>query len=234
MIDINLNIPIDTTPTDGSTNLIDSNAVFDGLATKQETLVSTDNIKTINGNSVLGSGNLVVSSSSGIHALVNASGSVNSAQITTTNLSSGSQVANRMVLYPFIPSVTFVSSNLFINVFSGVALANAKILIYSNVNGNPNALLYESADLNCTTSGQKTATTSFTFTAGVTYWLAFWSNLNPNIYTISSANTLCFKTVVTSPNNSITGIVTYGSAPNPNTLTSLGLNTLPFIGITQS
>ncbi len=34
MIDINLNLPIDTTPTNGSTNLIDSNAVFDGLATK--------------------------------------------------------------------------------------------------------------------------------------------------------------------------------------------------------
>ena len=31
MIDINLNIPIDTTPTDGSTNLIDSNGVFDSL-----------------------------------------------------------------------------------------------------------------------------------------------------------------------------------------------------------
>ena len=34
MIDINLNLPIDITPTDGSTNLIDSNAVFDGLALK--------------------------------------------------------------------------------------------------------------------------------------------------------------------------------------------------------
>ena len=40
MIDINLNIPIDTTPTDGSTNLIDSNAVFDALALKENNLPS--------------------------------------------------------------------------------------------------------------------------------------------------------------------------------------------------
>ena len=40
MIDINLNIPIDNTPTDGSTNLIDSNAVFDALALKENNLPS--------------------------------------------------------------------------------------------------------------------------------------------------------------------------------------------------
>ena len=40
MIDINLNLPIDTVPTNGSTNLIDSNAVFDGLALKENSLPS--------------------------------------------------------------------------------------------------------------------------------------------------------------------------------------------------
>lgn len=54
-------IAIDTTPTDGSTNLIDSNAVFDGLAGKQDTLISGTNIKTINGTTILGSGDLVTS-----------------------------------------------------------------------------------------------------------------------------------------------------------------------------
>ena len=53
-------VAIDTTPTDGSTNPIDSNAVFDGLALKQPTLVSATNIKTVNGNSLLGSGDITV------------------------------------------------------------------------------------------------------------------------------------------------------------------------------
>ena len=39
-VDINLNLPIDTTPTNGSTNFIDSNAVFDGLAGKDSHIES--------------------------------------------------------------------------------------------------------------------------------------------------------------------------------------------------
>ena len=47
---------------DGITTIAPSqNAVFDGLATKQATLVSGTNIKTINGTSVLGSGDFVIS-----------------------------------------------------------------------------------------------------------------------------------------------------------------------------
>ena len=53
-------LDVDTVPTDGSTKPVESNGVFDALATKQATLVSGTNIKTINGDSVLGSGNLSV------------------------------------------------------------------------------------------------------------------------------------------------------------------------------
>jgi hypothetical protein len=61
-------VTIDTTPSDGSTNPINSNAVFDGLALKQPTLVSATNIKTVNGNSLLGSGDLVISGGGGTPA----------------------------------------------------------------------------------------------------------------------------------------------------------------------
>lgn len=51
---------------DGVTTIAPSqNAVFDALASKQATLVSGTNIKTINGDSILGSGNLVVSGGGG-------------------------------------------------------------------------------------------------------------------------------------------------------------------------
>jgi hypothetical protein len=46
-----------------------TNSQYSGLATsKQDTLVSGTNIKTINGNSILGSGNLVISGGGGITA----------------------------------------------------------------------------------------------------------------------------------------------------------------------
>jgi hypothetical protein len=55
------NIPtVDATPTDGSANAVSSNGVFDGLGTKQATLVSGTNIKTINSTTILGSGNFSV------------------------------------------------------------------------------------------------------------------------------------------------------------------------------
>jgi hypothetical protein len=46
-----------------TTNAPSEDAVFDALATKQDTLVSATNIKTINGASVLGAGDLTVSAS---------------------------------------------------------------------------------------------------------------------------------------------------------------------------
>lgn len=49
---------IDNVPTSGSDNPVKSGGVYTALGNKQDTLVSGTNIKTINGNSVLGSGNL--------------------------------------------------------------------------------------------------------------------------------------------------------------------------------
>ena len=65
---------VDSVPTDESANAVSSNGVFDALSNKQETLVSATNIKTINGTTLLGSGDLIVGGSSGIFGIANASG----------------------------------------------------------------------------------------------------------------------------------------------------------------
>ena len=59
---VTVNIPIENAITDGSLNPVTSNAVFDGLALKQDTLVSGTNIKTVGGVSILGAGDIAVSS----------------------------------------------------------------------------------------------------------------------------------------------------------------------------
>ena len=233
MIDINLNIPIDTTPTDGSTNLIDSNAVFDGLATKQETLVSTDNIKTINGNSVLGSGNLVVSGGNGIHALVKPrSGNSTTNMNATSTLGTLNVVTGRMYTATFIPNTTITTSSLYVNVINPIASSLAKILIYDNLDGQPNTLLYESTNLDCSTSGIKTATTSFTFNAGRTYWFCFWGNNTIGVSSIAIGNQslIAFNGITVVTNYIQT--VTYGLAPNPFGTTSNSNGAFPFIGAT--
>ena len=61
-------VEVDSTPTLLSANLVSSGGVATSLANKQNTLVSGTNIKTINGNSLLGSGDLVISGGGGTPA----------------------------------------------------------------------------------------------------------------------------------------------------------------------
>jgi predicted DNA-binding WGR domain protein len=204
----------------------------------QPTLVSGTNIKTINGSSVLGSGDLVVSGGGGgIHAQLNpSSGFVVSNNLTGAGFGSAVQVINRMILSPFIPAKSFTSSNFLIRVFASVALSSAKILIYSDLNGKPNTLLYESTDIDCSTTGTKTVTTSFNFTAGTIYWLGFWGNSTPQVFVIATGNMMVIRNqgAIPNPSNAMLVFIAYGSAPTTLTGTTESLVNMPFIGITQS
>lgn len=57
----NQNYIFDITPTSGSTNPVTSNGIYEAFEDKQDTLVSGTNIKTINNESILGSGNITIS-----------------------------------------------------------------------------------------------------------------------------------------------------------------------------
>jgi len=74
--------PMDNTPTNNSDNYVKSGGVYDALLGKQPQLVSGQNIKTINGQSILGSGDLPISGGSdiGFITLNNASGTLTDEQ----------------------------------------------------------------------------------------------------------------------------------------------------------
>jgi hypothetical protein len=126
--------------------------------------------------------------------------------------------SDTIVLIPFIPAQSFTTSNLFINVTVLGVGANTRILLYSHsaTNGLPNTKLYESANLDCSTIGIKTATTSQTFTAGTIYWLGYYAN--SSIPSVSGALVASLLQIgVTSSMNqytSITRATTFGSAPS--------------------
>ena len=143
----------------------------------QPTLVSGTSIKTINGSSVLGSGNLAVGGG-GVHILTKpVSGRTYNAKTTGTNGSSNfNPSANTITLYPFIPANTLTVSNLQANVSVATASGLLRILVYSDLNGVPSSKLIESTSLDCSTTGVKTYTASFTFTAGTVYWLGYYAN----------------------------------------------------------
>lgn len=158
------------------------------LDAKQDDLVSGTNIKTINGSSVLGSGNLTIGgSATGIHAnFTLTSGQFVSSVIASMSAQNGALVANTMYLVPFYPAQTITCSTLNMSVSIAAAGAVCRILIYSESNGDPNIKLYESTNLDCSTTGVKSVATTFTFNAGTIYYLcihssaAITANIAPN------------------------------------------------------
>ena len=179
----------------------------------QATLVSATNIKTINGSSVLGSGDLVVG---GVHVLTKpVSGRTYSVRLdsssSTTTLAT---TANTIYLSPFIPANTFTVSNLQINVTTLTVGGNARILIYSNVNGVPTNQLLESTNLDCSTTGAKTYTVFGTFTAGTTYWLGLYSNLAVTFSAMFSSQLMPISTSAFTGGFGVLNVAaTFGSAP---------------------
>lgn len=193
-----------------STSLLGS-----GNVAVQPTLVSATNIKTINSTTLLGSGDLVIGS--GVHVLtkpVSARSYGVRTNATTAN-SSSSTSANVISLYPFVPANSLTISNLQINVVSLAVGASARILVYSDLNGVPSSKLIESTNLDCSTSGVKTFTTSYTFTAGTVYWLGCYSSASASVSVLDAAqmtpiSTNAFGTAY----SSVTASATFGSAPS--------------------
>ena len=139
--------------------------------------------------------------------------SVNAGSLTNFSITAGS-----LYLVPFIPNKTITSVSLKINVVITGVGALGRILVYSDLNGFPRSVLYQSSDLDCSTSGVKTATTSFTFTAGTTYWLAVQvgtANVTLSGITTGSLAPI-FNFGVSNPYvGYYTSGLTMGSPPNP-------------------
>lgn len=222
------------------------NLTVDGTITQagsslQPLLVSGTNIRTINGNSVLGSGNLVVGGGlQGVHTLLPfPSGNITSAVTISVNpLSNTNFTANRLVAYPYIPAQSFTASNLFINVSANAAGSLCRIAIYSDLNGYPNSLLFVSADLDCNSAGQKTALTTFNFVAGTTYWLAFHGGaVSASLSCILPAQSIPLRmNNITSAANSVFYALNF-TTPTPSTFLagqSFISQNLQYIGITKA
>jgi len=142
---------------------------------------------------------------------------------STTASSSAVSAANTIYLSAFVPANSITISNLQINVTSLAVGASARILVYSDSNGIPTTKLIESTTLDCSTLGAKTYTTSYTFTAGTTYWLGVYTNNALfQMSTVSLFNTIPISTnAFSSAYTSLIASATFGSAP-----TTLGTATL--------
>jgi hypothetical protein len=152
------------------------------LDDKQDTLVSATNIKTINGTSVLGSGDLAVGGggASATQVLIEpvsnryygiAMDGHSASNLTTIGV-------GQLLLTAFTPAYDLqINAISFVTVQTAVAGGRLKLLIYSNANGQPNTKLFESATVSTDTTGNKILTgLTFTFNANETYWITTVAN----------------------------------------------------------
>ena len=89
---------------------------------------------------------------------------------TTTSTTAGA--AGRMDLFPFVPGSDLNLDQLAVNVTTAVAAALGKIVVYTaDAAGWPDVRLFESADLDFSTVGLRSASASLSLWQGVPVWL---------------------------------------------------------------
>lgn len=133
--------------------------------------------------------------------------------------------ANRIDLAPYYTSVTLAIGRIGVAVSTAVASALAKVVIYSSdADGWPDALLYESGNLDCGTTGMKEATLDFTFASGVQYWVGVRHSSTATLRTINVSSAVNLGLTSSSAANYATILrrtVTFANAaPDPWTFTN--------------
>lgn len=132
---------INTSPTDASVLPVTSNAVFDGLALKQATLVSGTNIKTVNGTTLLGSGDLVVGGSAawgGITGTLSSQTDLQTALNLKANLATPVFTTN--ITTPLVIGGSTTTSPLTFKTTSGVGTTGADMHFLVGNNGGTEAM----------------------------------------------------------------------------------------------
>lgn len=99
-------------------------------------------------------------------------GYVMNTRATASSPSTAALNADRMTIAPWVPGANFTASAISINVTAAVASSNAKIVCFaSGTDGKPSDLLWESGNLDTSTTGEKIYSASQTFSRNTQYWL---------------------------------------------------------------
>jgi hypothetical protein len=213
-----------------------ASAVAALITGKQDTLVSGASIKTVNGTSLLGSGDVSVAGGSpnldGYSQMAPAAGLFIANSANATALSTAAQVADRMVIAPFVSAYSMTIDQLGVSVSTLLAGANAKCVIYAaDSNGRPTTLLRETPDISAAAAATVFGTiTSLTLTAGATYWIGVRTSGTFTLRTLGAAAlpALDYTNAATpASRQTLTRTLTYATAANDWTYSSSHHSTVP-------
>jgi|688.fasta_scaffold111321_7 hypothetical protein len=175
----------------------------------------------------------------GVHSLITISIGQTTSQSTESSANTThTMTANVVHTAPFIPNQNVDMGTAFINCTTLAIGGLARIMVYDDVNGLPNNLLANSANIDISTTGVKTTTLKYSFSAGTTYWLAVQSNSSTAILSaLPVANLLCLAnnpttgapySIYTASGTFASGAEsTFGSYTSP----AYASTPMPFVGI---
>jgi hypothetical protein len=176
----------------------------------------------------------------GVHTLVPLqSGKYTYNQAGAGNVSNGAVPANNILSHAYIPNYSYNCSELSLYVNTGAVGGLGRIGVYDDNNGSPNNLIYQSSDIDCSTSGYKVLVTNIDFVEGQVYWIAaHWnlSTINVRLIPTTGFIVLNTETVQTSARYNYGLTYVFGTGlPNPmvGQLTSFNA-TIPFLSMKKS
>jgi hypothetical protein len=171
-----------------------------GLATKQATLTGDESVL-----------------NNGIHYPFAKSGDYINLALTSDTKTTVAGSTNRIDLSVFYPAQDFSISEFAIYCSTDVIGAFYHILVYDDLNGVPNNLLYESGNLDCSTIGLKSEVNAFNFARGVKYWVGTHSSSTASLHAISvnALIPLSTRSTLTSYNTAYRVTSAFGTAPSP-------------------
>lgn len=156
---------------------------------------------------------------SGIHGFLTQSTFGVTAILTNSGTNTATPSSNTMYAYPLIMANDYTFNSMEMYCQAALTSGDCRILVYSNLNSNPDQKLYESATINLSTTGTKTITNTMTFTKGTVYWLVLHAGVAGAPLSIRSINGLTQMATGYRSNNAPyatiqqTALVPLGSAP---------------------
>lgn len=93
--------------------------------------------------------------------------------------------AGAVQFVPMCPVDTLTAQQIGINVSTAAAAGSTiRLGVYADAGGVPGSLMYDSGNIASGSTGAKTAACTQTFTAGVRYWLALYSEASVGVYAL--------------------------------------------------
>ena len=176
-------LSIDNTPTANSNNLVKSGGVKSALDDKQDTLVSGTSIKTINNESLLGSGNITISGGGVVPDLGNAKifyGTCSSAGDATTKVVDCSSFTSADLVTGALIFVRFSNTN------SG-AVSSLKMNVNSTGDISIKKQYNASAPANLTAAGELRGSSTYLFQYNGTNWVCMTLDYNSTYSAMTDA-----------------------------------------------